>query len=366
MPLTYPLALLLLLTTTSALAGQALVPPSGYYASVQRSDDDPERCDSPPPPFTAKLVFPSKYSGSDSARATLNVAANARYRSMTEDITTMEKGVSHYIKRYMRHGNREELECGLSWLTNWAQANALLATDFNHTGKSMRKWALGSLSSAYLRLKFSESQPLAAYRSQSQVIESWFARLAEQVVRDWSDLPLKKVNNHSYWSAWSVMSTAVITNRRDLFDWAVDRFRVAASQVDAEGYLPNELKREERALAYHNYSLPPLTMIAAFAKANGVDLRGENDGALQRLAERVMAGLDDHERFARKVGSEQNTEDLEDDSKFVWLEPYCTLYRCTAKVLEWKSELEPLQTYRLGGDISEIFRQKVNSASASP
>src|SRR5690606_10236960 len=200
-------------------------------------------------------------------------------------------------------------------------------------------------------------------RSQTGVIESWFEKLAEQVVRDWSDLPLKKINNHTYWSAWSVMATAVVTNRRDLFDWSVERFRVAAGQVDTEGFLPNELKRRERALAYHNYSLPPLTMIAAFAQANGIDLRDEHDGALQRLAERVLAGLDDHQQFARKVGSAQNTEELGDDSKFAWLEPYCSLYRCSAKTLEWKRELGPLQTYRLGGEVTRLFQREQGEGS---
>jgi hypothetical protein len=33
----------------------------------------------------------------------------------------------------------------VQWLDAWARADALMSTDFNHTGKSMRKWSLGSL-----------------------------------------------------------------------------------------------------------------------------------------------------------------------------------------------------------------------------
>lgn len=352
------LTLCLLATTLCCGAAQAaLIPPAGYYEAVREGDSKPQSCPQAPQPYTARLDFPSKYSGSDAARATLNVEADRRYKRMTADITDMEKGVSNLVYRYMRHGHREELQCALQWLGSWAQADALLSTEFNHTGKSMRKWALGSLSSAYLKLRFSESQPLAPYQQQARLIESWFEKLAEQTVSDWSDLPLKNTNNHSYWSAWSVMATAVATDRRDLFDWAVEQFRVAAGQVDADGYLPNELKRRPRALAYHNYSLPPLMMIAAFAQANGVDLRAENDGALQRLASRVMEGLEEPERFARKVGEKQNTEDLRADSKFAWLEPYCSLYACSAATLHWKDSLQPLKAYRLGGDLSEVFAE---------
>jgi poly(beta-D-mannuronate) lyase len=34
----------------------------------------------------------------------------------------------------------------------------------------------------------------------------------------------------------------------------VKEFKVAANQVDPQGFLPNELKRKQRALAYHNYA----------------------------------------------------------------------------------------------------------------
>jgi len=216
----------------------------------------------------------------------------------------------------------------------------------------------GSLASAYLRLKFSASQPLAAYAQQTQRIEAWFSTLAEHTVQDWSDLPLKKINNHSYWSAWSVMATAIATDRRDLFDWAVAQFRIGANQIDADGYLPNELKRSQRALAYHNYSLPPLVMIAAFAQANGVDLRAENHGALQRLAERVLNGVDDPDAFASKTGDKQDMDDLKKPNKYAWLAPYCVLYSCSADTQALQQKMGPFNTFRLGGNVSQVFERK--------
>ncbi|MGV8495410.1 alginate lyase family protein, partial [Pseudomonas aeruginosa] len=60
-------------------------------------------------------------------------------------------------------GRDGDLACALNWMSAWARAGALQSDDFNHTGKSMRKWALGSLSGAYMRLKFSSSRPLRMY-----------------------------------------------------------------------------------------------------------------------------------------------------------------------------------------------------------
>ncbi|MFH7445272.1 alginate lyase family protein, partial [Pseudomonas syringae pv. tagetis] len=78
-------------------------------------------------------------------------------------------------------------------------------------------------------------------------------KLADQVVRDCSNLAMEKINNHSYWAALSVMATAVATIRQDLFDWAVMEFKVAANQVDKDGFVPNDMKRRQRALSCHNY-----------------------------------------------------------------------------------------------------------------
>ncbi len=337
-----------------------LMPPPGYFSAVgeKGSKKDADSCPTAPTPYTGSLQFTSKYKGSDSARSTLNVDAEKEFRSQIKDITDMERGATKLITQYMRSGNKGDLDCAMSWLDSWAKAGALESSDYNHTGKSMRKWALGSLSSSYMRLKFSSSRPLAAYGEQSKEIENWFSTLGSQVVRDWSDLPLKKINNHSYWAAWSVMSTAVVTNRRDLFDWSVQEFKVAANQVDNDGYLPNELKRRQRALSYHNYSLPPLTMIAAFAQVNGVDLRQENNGALQRLANRVMQGVDDQNAFDEKTGNDQDMGDLKENSKFAWLEPYCALYSCAPKTQDWKKKMEPFNSFRLGGEVTKVFNRQ--------
>ncbi|MDF2641288.1 MAG: algL [Pseudomonas sp.] len=342
---------------TGASAAATLVPPKGYDAPIEKvkTGDHDFKCEAVPKPYTDKLVFRSKYEGSDKARATLNEESEKAFREATNDITTLERGISKVVMQYMRDGRPEQLDCALNMLTTWAKADALESTDFNHTGKSMRKWALGSMAASYLRLKFSDSQPLANRQQEAQLIESWFSKLGEQVVSDWSNLPLEKVNNHSYWAAWSVMATAVATNRRDLFDWAVKEFKVAANQVDKDGFLPNEIKRRQRALAYHNYALPPLAMIASFAQANGVDLRQENNAALKRLADRVLAGVKDPEDFASRGGQKQDMEDLKKDPKYAWLEPYCSLYSCSPDVLEQKHEKQPFKTFRLGGDLTKVY-----------
>ena len=124
-----------------AVQAATLVPPQGYYAGIEKlkSTKGDFKCDAVPTPFTGKLVFRSKYEGSDKARATLNEASEKAFRESTADITTLERGVSKQVMQYMRDGRPEQLDCTLDWLSSWARADALTSTEFNHTGKSMRK-----------------------------------------------------------------------------------------------------------------------------------------------------------------------------------------------------------------------------------
>ena len=352
-----PTLLGLAMFASNAHAAAPLRPPQGYYAPIEafKTGDFKNDCTAMPQPYTDKLEFRSKYEGSDKARSTLNVESEKAFRDATKGITTLERGTSKQVMQFMRDGRPEQLDCTLNWLSAWAQADALMSKDFNHTGKSMRKWALGSLASSYVRLKFSDSQPLANHQQESQLIEAWFSKMADQVVSDWDNLPLEKTNNHSYWSAWSVMATSIATNRRDLFDWAVKEYKVGVNQVDDQGFLPNELKRQQRALSYHNYALPPLSMIASFALDNGVDLRQENNSALKRLGDKVLAGVKDPDIFEQKNGKEQDMKDLKEDMKFAWLEPFCTLYTCAPDVIERKHGMQPFKTFRLGGDLTKVY-----------
>lgn len=346
---------LFIAAVTAASAGASLQPPAGYQQEPQHHASSHFTCPAFPPPFTDALDFTSKYDGSDSARATLNPQADRAFHEQTKAITQLEKVVSQVVTGFDHDGNPARAACVVNGLETWARAGALTATAKNHTGKSMRKWALATLSSSWLQLKFSPDHPLETQKDGAAEVERWLSRLGDLTVADWRDLPLKRVNNHSYWAAWAIMATAVVTDRRDLFDQSLAMYRTAASQVDSEGFLPNELRRKQRAFSYHNYAIQPLVMIALFARSNGVEVTAENDKALQRLGDRILSGFDNPQPFTRKAGIAQDVAFTRQASSVAWLEGWCALESCDAALHQRLAALRPLHSTRLGGDLSWLF-----------
>lgn len=343
------------LANSQALAA-GLQPPAGYFAAVQLGRGHAAPCAPAPRPFTGTLDFPSKYAGSGKSRDAQNPEADAQFKLATRPIVDMEKGYTSLVTKYMASGDPELLQCAVGWLSAWADERALEGEALDHTGRSMRKWSLASLSSAYLRLKFSSSAPLQAYPRQAARAEAWFGEVADLVKREWPpDDPIGKINNHYYWAAWALMSAAVATNRRDLFDQSVALYQVFATQVDADGYLPNELARGSRAAEYHSYALLPLAMIAAFGKANHVELAAEGNQALSRLARRVELVLDDPASVATRTGIVQLAPANTNNSAWAWLEAYCWTVTCAPPLQVRLSRLRPLVVTRLGGNVSALF-----------
>jgi poly(beta-D-mannuronate) lyase len=346
----------LLLGVSSLASGAVLQPPSGYLSPVVIKKSSWNECGAIIPPYTASLEFTSKYEGSGSSRDEVDPESDAEYKAQIKPITDLERLITSVVGRYMKSGSTVMSDCIINQLSAWANAHALLGAATNHTGRSIRKWSLGSLTGAWMRLKWSSSAPLNAYPQQAQRIEAWFGEVADLVKVEWpASTPLDKLNNHYYWAAWAMMATAVVTNRQDLFDSSTAIFKIFTTQVDAEGYLPNELARATRADQYHAYSMLPLSMIAAYAIANGVRFETEANGAYGRFANKVKQGLEDPKIFDLKTGYTQDRTALESTMNWAWLEPYCWTVTCDASFNEQLNLNRPLAVTRLGGDLTAVF-----------
>ena len=342
-----------LLGITVAHAAE-LRPASGFYRPDLILSDSGSRARCPAlSVFSGSLDFPSKYEGDDASRDDVNPAAMKEYESRTKPMRELQQLSAKFSDRLFKgKGNRSDLECLLFHWRAWADQKALLGIESNHIGNSVRKWTLAAVASSYLKLKLNLGGYISA--ADQQLLEGWLAALATQVQRDYQGRGPDKANNHDYWAAWSVMVTAVVLQRQDLFDWSYGVYQMAMRQVTEEGYLPNELRRKTRALAYHSFALLPLSTMAAFAQANQQSPLLLERKALQRVAAVVLVNLEDPESIEEVAGAEQVDLDFEEGGRLAWLAPYESIVKDPA-LLPLIKRLVPLKSSSLGGDQSFIY-----------
>ncbi len=311
-----------------------------------------------PQPYRGNLIFRSRYEGSDSARDRINLQAERDYTEKTRPFTELQQFLARETDAVIKSGrDKGRIECILKTLVKWKDASTLLQVTENHNGKATRKWTLAAISANLLKINLLAEK----YDAQTfAAVKIWVAKLADQVVRDYSNLPLKKINNHSYWAAWAVMTSAALLHRKDLFLWSEQMFSTAMSQVDDQGFLPNELRRKSRAYLYHNYALTPLVGIAAFLQANGQDPFLPGQGGLRRLAGVVLECIDNQKRFAEVTGVPQVPYDLHVHGRLSWLALYLSLDHCCSQqdreeLLQICIESLPLKSSRMGGDLGFLY-----------
>jgi len=349
---------------TYSLCNQPLLAPPGYYQTVEVDKNKTYACPSAPKPFTDSLEFNSKYEGSDSARATLNEASDKAYRDAVENIRQLEKVSAEIARDYVRGAGIGARECLLDLLDTWAKADALLADDVNHVGEAVRKWALASTGSAYLQIMQLRSGLPPADDAKRVRIENWFSQLTQPIMDYYSDRPIRKVNNHDYWAAWSVMVTAVNLQDCDLYAWSMKKFTEGIGQIDGQGYLPNELRRKSRALNYQNYALQPLVMLASFAKANGETLNAETD-SLARLVNAVLQGIHDPGIYAVMTGEEQIMDGVISGWSLAWVQPWTYYCAEQPQALLSTVPVEHFSSTRLGGDLERLFDQSISKEKSA-
>ena len=245
-------------------------------------------------------------------------------------------------------GDAKAAFCALQLLAAWAQTDALNG-NANRQGEYEREWTLAGLALAYLKIR-----DTGIPDPDDGTVSSWFARLARAVEPFYP--PTGERNNHDYWAGVAVASAGVAANDRDLYDWGLATYKVGADQITSEGTLPLEMRRGARALHYHLFAIEPLVMLAEIARANGQDLYAMDGGAIARLAQRCVSGIEDPSYFAHASGVAQDIKPgavLRTD-EIAWMEPYNARFP-SAAMLAIVRRYRPVVYQRLGGNLTQLY-----------
>ncbi|MDX9997295.1 MAG: alginate lyase family protein [Phenylobacterium sp.] len=305
------------------------------------------------------LSSESRYVRDDPARADVDPDAAEAYERAVAPLRAFEREVVRHANRYVRSQGRtpaHAARCG-GMLWRWASAGALdeMGSD---TAQFNRSATVAALSLAWMQVR-DAIDPADEGRRE---IETWFGRRGD-AVRDYYETKEARQrsarNNHRYWAGLAAAGAGVSAGSSRLLVWGLDSGALGLSQVDADGALPLELSRGKRALYYHAYALGPLLMLAELGARNGRSLYEAEGGALHRLVAFTLAGIDDPALVAEKAGGPQEPLGGDggafDKGDVAWLEIYDARFGGRNPWAARLSELRPLTSTRLGGDLTLLF-----------
>ena len=208
---------------------------------------------------------------------------------------------------YRATGSRVAAQCVLKLLNTAAADGVFTGKMSSRQASYVQGWVIGALAIALLKVRDSG----LVSTEETSTLTKWMKSVGRQTM-DFYDAAAAKPggeaqNNHLYWAGVEIGAIAIAANDRSLFEWAMATYKNGVRQITAEGTLPLEMRRGQRALHYHLYAIAPLVYLAEFGEDNGMDLFAENDFALKRLVDRAIAGLEGSGYFDQAAGIKQDT-----------------------------------------------------------
>jgi poly(beta-D-mannuronate) lyase len=265
-----------------------------------------------------------------------------------EPARTFVRLVSASADHFVAEGKSPAALCALANLHQWAEGEALLGTMANMQAERERAGLLSGLAFAYLKTK-----DLASSLDRS-MIEPWLDRLARGVESSFGD-PARPANRRLALVALATVAVGAATRNGDHWRFGEEAYDQSLAAITPEGVLEIEMRGGERALFDQDFALGALVMTAELAANQaGEDWYERRDGAIHRLANRVLDGLRDPAWFSAQTGKEQL---LPSGRDLAWIAFYARRFpeRFAGRVPDGAI----FQSPRLGGDLAVLAEKWV-------
>ena len=238
--------------------------------------------------------------------------------------------------------------CALAGLRAWGEADALLGTMSNSQSQRERTGLLSGLAFAYLK-----TRDLASNADRAS-IEPWLDKLARAVEASFGG-SARPANRRLALVSLATVAVGAAIGNREHWRFGEGAFDQSLAAINPEGVLDLEMMNGERALFDQDFAVGGLVMAAELAaKEAGEDWYERRDGALHRLANRVLDGLRDPSWFAARTGKAQVLPSARD---LAWIAFYAR--RFPDRFANRVPDGAIFQSPRLGGDLAVLAEKWV-------
>jgi poly(beta-D-mannuronate) lyase len=276
------------------------------------------------------------------------------WRAAIAPVAAFEDAVSALAGGFVASGDPAFAGCLLDLLGQWADAGALLR--FYHDPQDLQAWfniedMLYAAGLAYAVVR----DRLPGRAADQQRIEDWLVRAAENHLAIPGG-PGSCCNNHLYRRALYATIIGVVAGHDGLFQTGVGALLSALLEMTAQGALPREVGRGERAAHYQNYALLYLVPIAQIIERQGYPAFAlEVDGrGLQDAVDFAIDVLEDPAHLGDLAPPTQKLWFIEDDQYFAWMEIYLTRFEAP-RLERWIAPRRPVYNRSAGGYVTLLF-----------
>jgi poly(beta-D-mannuronate) lyase len=294
------------------------------------------------------LVTDGFYRLDDPTHSIIDPVRQEAYKKSSDGVKAVGMSVVKAADDYRTTGSRKAAQCAIAQIMTLAQENSLAGKMSSNQAYYVQGWVVGAIAIAYLKIR----ETGMATPQQTETIANWMQSVGEQTIGYYDGHKRTghgdSQNNHLYWAGVELAAIGVAANNRKDFDWAMATYDNGVNQIQPDGALPLEMARGARALHYHLYALAPLVLLAEFGEANHLDLYAHANGAIHRLVDFSVAGLQDPAPFVKATGVPQEVPKVITGDQIGWAPPY--VQRFPNPALERMVQAAPsLSVYYLGG-----------------
>jgi poly(beta-D-mannuronate) lyase len=289
------------------------------------------------------LVTEGFYRLDDPTHSIIDPVRQEAYRKSSEGVKGVGLAIVKAADDYRTTGSRQAAQCAMAQIVSLAQEHSFAGRMSSNQAYYVQGWVAGAIAIAYLKIRDSG----IATPRETETIAQWLQSIGEQTMNYYDSHGHSK-NNHLYWAGIELAAIGVAADNRNDFKWAIAAYDTGVDQIQPDGTLPLEMARGKRALHYHLYALAPLVLIAEFGEANHIDFYAHAKGAIHRLANVSLAGLQDPALFVKATGVKQEIPKVITGDQIGWAPPY--VRRFPNPKLERMVQAAPsLSVYYLGG-----------------
>lgn len=239
----------------------------------------------------------SIYGAAAELGAQVDAHSSAVREQLTKPVNDFVRDVARFSQEAVDLPSKVAADCALSGLRAWASAGALTSPPRTEAARKEIIWNTAGLTLAYMRIRNHASA------QDSQVIELWLRRLTSWVL-DQYGRP-RRPDNVLAWVGLVATSYAVISGDARFWNEGIRIHEAMLQQIDRSGYMPLELSRVSRALAYHNFALVPLTVTDRLRDRAERPTSPEGTAALRRLEKFTREAMANPERIQELARSPQ-------------------------------------------------------------